>query len=72
MSRLLQIIFRTYKVFLSPAIQLGFGIQCRYEESCSCYMERALKEHGLTKGFALGTKRLLSCSRLNFWSSTHG
>lgn len=60
--------FCFYRVIVSPAIQAAFGIQCRYEESCSHYMERMLREHGFLRGTPLGVRRLLSC---NTWS-LHG
>ncbi|MBI3556890.1 MAG: membrane protein insertion efficiency factor YidD [Deltaproteobacteria bacterium] len=66
--RLFKPLFYIYRLLISPAIQTAFDVHCRFEESCSNYMERALLEHGVLKGTALGVKRILSCSR---WSG-HG
>jgi putative component of membrane protein insertase Oxa1/YidC/SpoIIIJ protein YidD len=64
-------IFWLYRTMISPAFQVGFGIRCRFEESCSAYFERALHENGLGRGTILGIRRILACSK---WSGTqkHG
>ncbi|MBI3542703.1 MAG: membrane protein insertion efficiency factor YidD [Deltaproteobacteria bacterium] len=66
--RVIKPLFSFYRLFVSPALQAVFGIRCRYEESCSHYMERAMREKGFVTGLTLGSKRLLSC---NQWSA-HG
>jgi hypothetical protein len=66
--KLLRGFFRIYQVVISPAFEAGFGIRCRYEESCSRYAERVLREKGWRTGAGLALRRLLSC---NNWS-THG
>ena len=38
---------------------------CRYEPSCSRYAEQAIRRHGVIRGLALATWRLLRC---NPWS----
>jgi uncharacterized protein len=38
---------------------------CRYEPSCSCYAEQAVRRHGIARGLALAGWRLLRC---NPWS----
>ena len=52
---------RLYQWILSPVLRGVFGMQCRYEPSCSYYMADAIKEWGVVKGIYLGTKRILSC-----------
>ena len=68
MIRLISLLFRIYQVTLSPLIETAFNVRCRYEETCSRYMERSLREKGIVRGFIQGLKRLLSC---NQWSG-HG
>jgi uncharacterized protein len=38
---------------------------CKYEPSCSCYAEQAIRRHGVTRGLGLAGWRLLRC---NPWS----
>jgi uncharacterized protein len=38
---------------------------CKYEPSCSCYAEQAIRRHGVTRGLRLAGWRLLRC---NPWS----
>ena len=38
---------------------------CRYEPSCSCYAEQAVRRHGVIRGLGLAGRRLLRC---NPWS----
>ncbi|MEW6057586.1 MAG: membrane protein insertion efficiency factor YidD [Bdellovibrionota bacterium] len=65
---MLRIFFWFYQTLVSPAFVVAFGIHCRYEESCSCYFERSIREKGFFYGSLRGFKRLLSC---NPWSR-HG
>ena len=53
---------RLYQIILSPILQNVFGMQCRYEPSCSYYTIDAIKEWGVFKGIYMGTKRILSCN----------
>ena len=55
---------RFYQVGISPY----FPSSCRHQPTCSQYMVEAIREWGLIKGLALGTKRL---SRCHPWG-THG
>ena len=68
MGRILEVAafaaIRIYRYTLSPALTVGFGIRCRYEESCSAYAERVIRQHGFLKGFFLGIKRFVSCNPL--------
>lgn len=38
---------------------------CKYEPTCSCYAEQAVRSHGVARGLGLATWRLLRC---NPWS----
>jgi putative membrane protein insertion efficiency factor len=38
---------------------------CKYEPSCSCYAEQAIRRHGIPRGLGLAGWRLLRC---NPWS----
>ena len=53
-------IIKVYKLILSPIL----GPSCRYLPTCSEYFIDCLNEYGVTKGFAKGTKRILSCHPL--------
>lgn len=48
---------RLYKLAISPA----FTGCCRFEPSCSTYMEGAVRQFGALKGIALGVRRLSRC-----------
>lgn len=70
MLKVLHLIFFVYRIFISPVVQLIFGIQCRYQETCSRYTERAVQEKGVFKGIFLGFNRILSCNSI--FRSSHG
>lgn len=65
-------LLRFYRKFLS--LDHGFagkmiphqGPICRYEPSCSLYMEQAIDQYGVFRGGWLGLKRLARC---NPWGS---
>ena len=50
-------VIKVYKLILSPIL----GPSCRYLPTCSEYFIDCLNEYGAIKGFAKGTKRILSC-----------
>ena len=52
-----------YKVILSPLLHqiLGVSAACRFEETCSMYAERMIKQYGILYGTQLAIKRLLTC-----------
>jgi len=50
-------IFQLYRLVLSPLI----GPSCRFEPSCSHFVEESLARHGLWRGMRLGTARILRC-----------
>jgi putative membrane protein insertion efficiency factor len=34
---------------------------CRFEPSCSCYADEAVRRHGVGRGLGLAARRLLRC-----------
>lgn len=54
---LLNGLFGTYKLFISPLL----GRNCRYAPTCSEYTKRAIELHGWFKGGLLGIKRIARC-----------
>jgi len=55
--KVLAVLFRFYRAAIGPAI----GPVCRFEPTCSCYAEEALRRFGLVRGGALTAWRLLRC-----------
>jgi putative membrane protein insertion efficiency factor len=47
-----------YRKIISPL----YGQVCRYHPSCSSYTLQAILYHGVAKGVALGTWRILRCN----------
>lgn len=62
-KKLLIGLIKVYKKTLSP--YLALYSKCRFTPTCSEYMMEAIDKHGVVKGVALGTWRLLRC---NPWS----
>ena len=56
-SRALLAMIWLYRLTLSPLLSGS----CRFEPSCSCYAEQAIKKHGPASGARLAIKRLLRC-----------
>ncbi len=50
-------LIRLYRLAISP----WFGAACRYEPSCSRYMQEAIVSHGLLRGVTLGVGRVGRC-----------
>lgn len=48
--------------FFSRILRLVFGPGCRYQPTCSSYMNEAIKKYGFFKGIYLGLKRVLRCN----------
>jgi hypothetical protein len=57
----MQKLLKIYKMTLSSFLVRMFGKGCRYTPTCSQYMKEAVEKYGILYGFALGTKRFLSC-----------
>ena len=61
-------IIKIYQFLISPLL----GSNCRYLPTCSEYFIDCLNEHGLLKGIALGTKRILRCHPIKFLGGGSG
>ena len=57
MGRLLILLLRGYKSFISPWLPPA----CRYEPTCSIYAMEAIELHGALRGSWLAFKRILRC-----------
>ena len=68
MTKILIIIIKFYKYFISPLL----GSRCRFLPTCSEYFIEALKTQGLKNGFVLGTKRILKCHPFKILGGNHG
>ena len=58
MKRLALLLIAAYQRWLSPA----FPRRCRYEPTCSAYTAESIRRFGVTRGFLLGSWRLLRCN----------
>ena len=54
-------IIKTYKVTLSPLLEMVFGKACRFTPTCSEYTIEALEKFGAVKGLGMGIKRFSKC-----------
>jgi hypothetical protein len=61
MRRLLVLLLRGYKRFLSPLLPP----MCRFEPTCSIYMMQAIEKYGALRGVWLGVRRLSRCHVFN-------
>lgn len=52
-----------YQIIISVSLKniLGVSGLCRFEESCSEFTKRSIKEKGVIAGSVLGIKRIVSC-----------
>ena len=57
MTKLLQLLIRTYQLLLSPFL----GNQCRFTPSCSQYASEAIGRYGALRGGWLALKRIGRC-----------
>lgn len=58
MSKVFILMIRAYQVLLSPLL----GPRCRYYPTCSAYAVEALRVHGVVRGLALASWRVLRCN----------
>lgn len=58
---------RTYRIVISPL----YGQVCRYYPSCSMYGLEAFEIHGIIKGTALTTWRILRCNPFSHGGVDH-
>ena len=49
-----------YQATLSPLMP-SLGVTCRFEPSCSCYAEGAIRARGALEGSGLTARRLVRC-----------
>ena len=68
MTKILILIIKFYKYFISPLL----GNRCRFLPTCSEYFIEALSTHGLIRGLKLGTKRIFKCHPFKILGGTHG
>lgn len=62
MKRVLILIIKFYRIFISPILVSLFGKACRYTPTCSQYAAEAIENYGVIKGSQLAIRRLLSCN----------
>ena len=68
MTKILILIIKIYQFLISPFL----GSRCRFLPTCSEYFIESLQKHGLIKGLALGTNRILKCHPFKILGGTHG
>ena len=68
MTKILILIIKFYKYFISPML----GTRCRFLPTCSEYFIEALSVHGLIRGLKLGSKRIFKCHPFKILGGTHG
>lgn len=61
MRRLVVLLLRGYKRFISPLLPPA----CRFYPSCSEYAAQAIAKHGVLRGGILAAKRLVKCNPLH-------
>ncbi len=60
MKKLILILIKLYKKFLSP---INFGAHiCKYNPSCSDYTYEAVEKYGVIKGLLKGLYRIIRCN----------
>jgi len=57
MQKILILLLRGYKTFISPLL----GPHCRFYPTCSEYTLIAIEKHGVMRGLWLGIKRIFRC-----------
>ena len=68
MTKILILIIKFYKFFISPLL----GNRCRFLPTCSEYVIESLNTHGLIKGLKLGIKRIFKCHPFKKLGGSHG
>ena len=61
LALLLLLPIRAYRRFISPALVARNGNACRFEPTCSAYVEEALATHGALRGSWLALRRITKC-----------
>jgi len=74
MKKILILIIKFYRKFLSPVKKIFFGmftfgsshnIGCRFYPTCSQYAIEAIEKHGAFKGSIMAIKRIGRCNPFN-------
>lgn len=74
MKKILILIIKFYRKFLSPIKKIFFGIfafgsskdvGCRFYPTCSQYAIEAIEKYGAVKGGAMAARRILRCHPFN-------
>ena len=68
MTKILILIIKFYKYFISPLL----GNRCRFLPTCSEYFIESLGTHGLIRGLKLGAKRIFKCHPFKILGGSHG
>lgn len=68
MKHILIFLITIYRRLVSPYLARS----CRFEPTCSHYMQEALLTHGLLSGLKLGIQRLLQCHPIKFLGGKEG
>ena len=57
------LLIRFYKIIVPPLLHQLVGVKsaCRYDETCSVYAERVIRQYGILYGSQLAIKRILRC-----------
>lgn len=64
MNKLLILLIKAYKLFVSPLFRFLFGEACRYQPNCSEFTIEALEKYGTIEGLRLGFHRISRCHPL--------
>ncbi|EKD86297.1 MAG: hypothetical protein ACD_37C00366G0001 [uncultured bacterium] len=56
-----------YQIIISVTLKniLGVSTMCRFEETCSAFTKRSVKEKGILIGVCLGFIRILKCQPIS-------
>ena len=57
LQRFLLALVRCYQLLISPLL----GPRCRFHPTCSHYATESINRHGVVKGLALTSRRLVKC-----------
>ena len=68
MKHILIFLITLYQRLVSPY----FPRSCRFEPTCSHYMQEAVLTHGLIKGLRLGIKRISQCHPIKLLGGKEG
>ena len=65
MKKILLVIIKLYRRFISPILVVAVGHACRFSPTCSRYAEDAIKNYGVIKGLKLSILRIAKCHPFN-------